>query len=58
MQEPAADVRTNAYGSMQVFEWAARNKVKRVIFTSSSGTYGDPPSVPIKESDPVRAETI
>lgn len=58
MQEPAADVRTNAFGSMQIFEWGARNKVKRVVFPSSSGVYGDPPSKPIKETDPVRAETI
>ena len=58
MAKPSEDARTNAFGSMQLFEWAARNKVQRVVFTSSSGVYGDPPSKPIKETDPVRAETI
>ena len=58
MADPTGDVRTNAYGSMQVFEWAARNDVQRVLFTSSSGVYGDPPAKPIQETDPVRAETI
>ena len=59
MKEPAADVRTNCFGSMQIFEWAARNNVKRVVFTSSTGVYGvNPPQRPIKETDPVKADTV
>jgi UDP-glucose 4-epimerase len=58
MKAPAADVRTNAFGAMQIFEWAATHDVKRVVFTSSSAVYGHPPETPIKETDPVRAETI
>lgn len=59
MQEPAADVRTNAFGSMQVFEWAARKSVKRVIYTSSSAVYGSPDSPdPIKETAPLSPDTV
>ena len=58
MQEPTADVRTNALGSMQVFEWCARAKVERVVYLSSSAVYGDPPAEPIKESLPLQPGTI
>ncbi len=59
MQEPAADVRTNAFGSMQVFEWVARKGVKRIIYTSSSAVYGSPASAdPIKETAPLSPDTI
>jgi len=58
MQEPSADVRTNALGSIQVFEWCARAQVERVVYLSSSAVYGDPPAEPIKESAPLRPGTI
>jgi UDP-glucose 4-epimerase len=58
MQEPSADVRTNAFGSMQIFEWCARAQVQRVLFLSSSAVYGDPPAEPITERTPLQPNTI
>jgi len=58
MQEPSADVRTNCFGSMQVFEWCARAKVERVLFLSSSAVYGEQPPEPIKETALVHPGTI
>ena len=58
MQEPSADVRTNCFGSMQIFEWCARAKVERVLFLSSSAVYGEQPAEPIRETAPVHPGTI
>jgi len=58
MAHPTADTKTNALGSIQLFEWAAGKRVQRVVFTSSSGVYGHPPARPIKESDPAIPATI
>jgi len=58
MQEPSADVLTNCFGSMQVFEWCARKNVQRTVFLSSSAVYGDPPAVPIKETASLYPGTI
>lgn len=59
MQEPSADVRTNAFGSMQVFEWAARKGVERVVYLSSSAVYGSPASAdPIKETAAYSPDTM
>lgn len=58
MQEPSADVRTNCFGSMQIFEWCARAKVERILFLSSSAVYGEQPPEPIKETAPVHPGTI
>lgn len=58
MQEPSADVRTNCFGSIQVFEWCARAGVQRVLFPSSSAVYVNNPNQSITESTPVIPETI
>lgn len=56
---PVADTRTNALGSVQLFDWCARNKkIQRVLFTSSSGVYGNPPPRAIKETDTPNPGTI
>jgi UDP-glucose 4-epimerase len=47
--EPTADVRVNAFGSMQVFEWCARHRIP-VVYLSSSAVYGEQPAEPILES--------
>lgn len=56
-EEPAADVRVNALGSMQVFEWCARTGVP-VVYLSSSAVYGEQPPAPIPETAPLRPGTI
>ena len=39
----------NAKGTLNIFEAARQNKVKRVIYASSSSVYGDEPTLPKKE---------
>jgi len=42
----------NILGTINVLEACAREKVKRIVFTSSSEVYGEPIECPIKESNP------
>ncbi len=56
-QEPSADVRVNALGSMQVFEWCARSGIP-VVYLSSSIVYGDQPPEPTRESAPLHPGTV
>lgn len=57
LEEPSLDVRVNALGSMQVFEWCARSRIP-VIYLSSSAVYGDQSSRPIPESAPPSPGTV
>jgi UDP-glucose 4-epimerase len=47
---------TNVAGTFTVLEAAAAAGVKRLVFTSSREVYGDPQSIPVPESAPVRAK--
>lgn len=57
LEEPSTDVRVNALGSMQVFEWCARKQVP-VVYLSSSAVYGEQPASPIPETATLRPATI
>jgi UDP-glucose 4-epimerase len=57
LAEPSDDVRTNALGSMRVFEWCARER-RPVVYLSSSIVYGDQPPGPIAETAPVSPGTV
>jgi len=57
LEEPSTDVRVNALGSMQVFEWCARKRIP-VVYLSSSAVYGEQPASPIPETAPLRPATI
>ena len=57
LKEPAIDVKVNAYGSMVLFEWCARNKVY-VVYLSSSVVYGNQPQGRISETALVQPGTI
>jgi len=47
---------TNVAGTLTVLEAAAAAGVKRLVFTSSREVYGDPQSIPVPETAPVRAK--
>jgi UDP-glucose 4-epimerase len=47
---------TNVLGTYTVLEAAAAAGVKRLVFTSSREVYGDPKSIPVRETAPVRAK--
>lgn len=43
---------TNTFGALNLLEIMVKAKVKRLIFSSSAGIYGNPVHLPIKEDDP------
>jgi UDP-glucose 4-epimerase len=57
LQEPAENVRVNAWGSMRLFEWCARRQVP-VVYLSSSVVYGEQPRGKISESALLKPGTI
>jgi UDP-glucose 4-epimerase len=53
VKDPVFDIRSNVIGSVKMFQCAQKADVKKIFFSSSGGTiYGEPVSVPIKESAP------
>lgn len=55
--EPARNVEVNAFGSVRLFEWCAKNN-KRVLYLSSSIVYGDSRQSLISESEPAQPGTV
>lgn len=49
IQDPVGTSEVNVMGTINVFESARQNKVKRVISTSSSSVYGNQEKLPLKE---------
>lgn len=47
---PAEACRTNVEGTVRVFEHCVKNNIKRVVFVSSSASYGEQSTYPTKES--------
>jgi UDP-glucose 4-epimerase len=55
LKEPAFDASVNLLGTINVLECAKRNKVKKVVYSSSGGAvYGEPQKLPCDESHPIR----
>lgn len=52
LSDPITDLRTNTQGSLNVFEAAVRNGVKKIIYASSAGVYGEAQSLPQTEEHP------
>ena len=50
-QHPVQTLDTNLGGTKNVLEACRTNNIKKIIFSSSSEVYGEPVSVPIKETD-------
>ena len=51
IDNPKAYVSSNIHGFINVLECCRHNKLKRLVYASSSSVYGNIPSVPFKESD-------
>ncbi len=49
--DPAAYLRVNVMGTLNMLEYAKRHGVKKIIFASSSSVYGRNPNVPWREDD-------
>jgi UDP-glucose 4-epimerase len=52
--DPRRDFETNAFGTFNVAEAAARSGVRRFVYVSSASVYGRPSVVPVPESHPTR----
>jgi len=53
IKDPVFDIQSNVIGSVKMFQFAQQADVKKIFFSSSGGTiYGEPGSVPIRESAP------
>ena len=52
--DPIGTSSVNVEGTLAVFETARRSGVRRVVMASSSAVYGDDPSMPKVETQPVR----
>lgn len=50
LSHPSKDALTNVVGSLNVLEQAVRNQVKKFIFVSTGGIYGDTDQLPTNES--------
>jgi UDP-glucose 4-epimerase len=51
MQQPAKYYHNNVYGTLCLLEKMNEYGVKRIVFSSTAATYGEPESVPIREDD-------
>jgi UDP-glucose 4-epimerase len=57
MQAPLEDARINYIGLLRTLELARIISTKRFIYASSAAVYGDPVSVPLKETDSARPQS-
>jgi len=56
-QDPAYDAEVNVKGLLNVLALSARSGVRKVVYASSSATYGTPSYLPIDEAHPQRPES-
>ncbi len=52
MENPYKYFYTNTFGALNLFEVMIKFSVKKLIFSSTAGVYGDPLHTPIAEEDP------
>lgn len=55
VEKPLLYYKNNVEGSLTLFDVMADHGCKRIVFSSSATVYGDPASVPIRESFPTSA---
>jgi UDP-glucose 4-epimerase len=52
MEDPYKYFENNTYGALNIIEVARKNSVKKFVFSSTAGVYGNPEEVPIPENHP------
>ena len=57
IENPEMDYEINVIGSKNILESCIKHGVKRFTFSSSAAVYGDNQNLPIKESEPIAAQT-
>jgi UDP-glucose 4-epimerase len=53
MQDPVLDAEQNIVGSLHIISQCLRSGVKKIVYASSAGIYGEPKYLPVDESHPV-----
>ncbi len=57
IEHPIDDSEINVIGTLRVLEAARRNGVRKVVFSSSAGIFGELKTVPIREDHPAEPDT-
>lgn len=57
IEDPTYDAETNIIGLINVLEACRKSRVQRIVFASSSAVYGNPISLPIEETLPLRPDS-
>lgn len=58
VREPAAYLETNLLGTTHLLDWMRQHDVPNLLFASSSSVYGNTPSRPFREDEPLLARSI
>jgi UDP-glucose 4-epimerase len=58
VETPRVGLEINAIGTFNVLEACHRNKIKKLVFSSSASVYGDAESVPMTERHPFHNRTM
>ena len=57
IEHPIEDSEINVLGTLRVLEAARRHAVRKVVFSSSAGIFGELKTLPIREDHPVEPDT-
>jgi UDP-glucose 4-epimerase len=57
IEHPIQDSEINVLGTLRVLEAARHQRVRKVVFSSSAGIFGELKTVPIREDHPVEPDT-
>ena len=57
IEQPIADSEINVLGTLRVLEAARRHGVRKLVFSSSAGIFGELKTLPIREDHPVEPDT-
>ena len=58
MQKPVKYYYNNVYGTLCLLEAMDEANVRKIVFSSTAATYGEPDKVPIEESDPTNPTNV
>ena len=57
IEQPIADSEINVLGTLRVLEAARRHGVRKLVFSSSAGIFGELKTLPIREDHPIEPDT-
>lgn len=58
MKDPVKYFDNNVYGTLCLLEAMDKENVRKIVFSSTAATYGEPEKVPIEESDPTHPTNV